>query len=149
MRLRLFFAILFSAIILSCSHKDSVPKGILSKVKMQAVLWDVMRIDAFVKDYILARDTSRKEVKESEELYEKVFKFHKTTRTEFAKSFDYYSTHPQLMKEVLDSITSKGIGAPTRALTPVAADSSKLNLNDSAIRKKIDSLRRIIPATAQ
>jgi hypothetical protein len=33
---------------------------------------------------------------------------HKVSRSTFDKSFEYYSNHPKLMKDVFDSLSAKG-----------------------------------------
>jgi hypothetical protein len=42
----------------SCKDKNSVPEGILKPAKMQTVLWDVFRADAFAFEFV-ARDTAK------------------------------------------------------------------------------------------
>ena len=107
--------ILITSLIFSCNQKDKIPKGVLEKDKMQAVLWDVLQADEFLKDYVLNKDSTLNDTTESVYLYQKVFDFHKTTREVFDSSFNYYRMRPLLMKEILDSLHSKSqlTGAPT------------------------------------
>jgi|SRR5688572_292709 len=89
---------------IACNKGDNVPKGVLEREQMQAVMWDILQADEFLKDYMLNKDTTLNDTLESIKIYERVFRFHKTTRDVFDSSFSYYRTHPKLMKEVLDSL---------------------------------------------
>ena len=52
----LIITILFFA---GCKNKNAVPGNILPQSKMQAVIWDMMRADQFLTDYVLNKDTMR------------------------------------------------------------------------------------------
>jgi hypothetical protein len=97
------FTILF--FLSSCNNND-VPKGILKPKKMQVVLWDVMRADAFTKNYI-AKDSSKNLEEENAKLQQKIFTLNKISKEEFYKSYDYYKVHTDLLKNLLDSMTAK------------------------------------------
>jgi len=99
-----FLFLLFCA----CSGKDNLPAGVLGKDKMEMVMWDMIQADQYYREYLLS-DSLKKDVKKARyDLYEKVFAMHKVTRPTFDKSFEYYSTHPQLMREIFDSLSIKG-----------------------------------------
>jgi hypothetical protein len=105
--MRIAICALFIVIMVaSCSKKDKVPKGILPPEKMEVVLWDILRADEFLRDYMLSKDSTLNDTLESERMYERVYKFNKISREDFVKSFDYYRTHPALMKEVMDSLNA-------------------------------------------
>jgi len=92
--------------LLSCNNKNTIPKEILKPDKMQAVLWDVLRVDAFTFDFI-KRDTTKKPEAENVRLLQKVFTTHKVSKEEFYKSYDFYKEHPALMQPILDSLINK------------------------------------------
>ncbi len=104
--------------ILGCS-KSKVPKDVLSPEKMQAVYWDYVRADVFANEFI-RRDTNLKVEIESARLQNQVFQLHKTTRTQFYSSYDYYRSKPELMKAMLDTIIQK------QQAKPKTEDTSKL-----------------------
>ncbi len=93
--------------LLSCGDKSGVAKGkIISSDKMQEVLWDIFQADAFTEKYIKI-DTSKNAIVQNAALQQKVFELHKISRQDFNTSYNYYSTHPDLMRNLLDSISVK------------------------------------------
>ena len=96
--------ILLAGIILaSCSGKKALPEGVLKPVKMQAVLWDIIRVDAFTSNFI-KKDSSKDAVTENAKLQKQVFAIHKVSEEGFYKSYSYYKKNPGLFKIVLDSM---------------------------------------------
>ena len=92
----------------SCGKKKSLPSGVLATEKMEAVLWDIMRADQFVLIYVLPKDTSLRKETEIKKWHDSVYAVHKITEADFQKSFLYYKSHPQFLRQVMDSIaTSK------------------------------------------
>lgn len=130
----LFFVLL---IVLSCSDKNKVPRGILPPPKMQAVLWDMLSVGEFLNGYVFVID-SLDRMNESSKKYGQVLQFHNITREEFDRSYLYYRQHNELMKVVLDSL-SKRQADPAETFKP-RADSAKADTTkiDSA---KVDSMK--------
>ncbi len=96
--------VVLSVLLFSCGSGDRLPSGILPREKMEAMLWDFMRADFFVKDYVLAKDSSLNAGSEQKQVFQRVLDFHNVTQPDFRKSLDYYMKHTDLMKKVLDSI---------------------------------------------
>ena len=92
-------------ILVSCNDKNNLPSGILKPDKMQAVLWDIIRVDAFTTNFI-KKDSSKNAVEENVKLQKKVFALHQVSEEKFYKSYDYYKTNTILFKSVLDSMIS-------------------------------------------
>ena len=90
----------------SCGGKNNIPKGVLKQEKMQAVLWDVLRADAFTFQFV-TKDSSKKPEAEMAALQQQIFATHKTSREAFYKSYDFYKTHPEIMNTLLDSLINK------------------------------------------
>lgn len=88
---------------LSCTDKDDIPNGIMKQSKMQPVLWDYLKADAYIS-YYFKKDSSKNIFIESAALQEKIFVKHHITRNEFYKSYDYYVKHTGLMKSLIDSV---------------------------------------------
>ena len=103
MRACLFFllAIFFSA----CVRNDKVPKGIIAQNEMRKLMWDLMRADAYISDFVM-KDSSRNQKAESALLYEQVFTIHSTTADIFKRSLAYYQSRPDLLKVITDSLRS-------------------------------------------
>lgn len=104
MRYIFFIILIFS--ISGCSEKGGTPSGILGREKMQAVLWDMIRADTFTEQFI-KRDSSKNVLMENRKLQDAIFSIHKVTRSEYLKSYDYYITHTDLIRVVLDSMYAK------------------------------------------
>lgn len=99
------FAFLLLLTCTSCSDRQK-QGTVLSKEKMQAVLWDMLQADAFTSNFI-KKDSSKNEAKENAALQKKIFELHKISREDYLTSYDYYSTQPELMKIMLDSMSAK------------------------------------------
>lgn len=101
----------------SCKDKNALPTGILDKEKMQVVLWDVMRAEAFTNNFI-KKDSTKNLVLEDAKLQHQIFAIHQVTKDEFYTSYDYYRIHPELMSEVLDSIAANNDRNGYQGVTP-------------------------------
>jgi len=101
-------AMVFAAalVLASCGNKKNLPAEILPPAKMQAVLWDVFRADAFTSDFI-RKDTLKKPEAELAKLQLQIFAVHKVTKESFYKSYEYYKTHPDIMQPFLDSMIAR------------------------------------------
>ncbi len=96
--------LLFCTIFLyACSSNT---KDLLSTEKMEKILWDLAKADAFTQEFIV-KDTSADLAKENLKLQQKIFAKHGTDRKTFYKSYDYYLRHQELLKPLLDSIVVK------------------------------------------
>jgi uncharacterized protein DUF4296 len=85
-----------------CKDKDDVPSGVMSKDKMQIVLWDILQADG-----LTVQLKQKDPVLENAKLQKQVFDEDNTTREEFYKSYSWYEEHPVLMEVMLDSMISK------------------------------------------
>jgi len=90
----------------SCTSKEKIPADILKQDKMQAVLWDVMKADAFTTDYI-KKDSSKNAGAENLKLQQQVFAIYKISKEDFYRSYDYYKTNPVVFKRIVDSIIAQ------------------------------------------
>ena len=118
-KLFLIGSILF--ILIGCGGKNSIPSGVLPQKKMQAVLWDLMRADQFLNEYVLSEDSSLNKKAESLKYYQQIFAIHKISREEFQYSFSFYKMHPVSFKPILDSIS-----APPKAILPKTLTPSEI-----------------------
>jgi len=110
---------------IACSTRP-VPEGILMPDKMEKVVYDIVKSDQYLNDFV-SKDTTVNIKKQRSILYEKVFKLHDTNRREFYTSYKYYQQHPDMQKTLFDSISAKaGRG---NAVSPhiVPVKSGKLN----------------------
>jgi hypothetical protein len=99
--------LLFGLILLtSCNNNDKTPADILKPGKMQAVLWDIIKADAFTAEFI-KKDSAKDAAAENLTLQQEIFAIHKITKAEFYNSYDYYKMHTPQFKVILDSMISR------------------------------------------
>ncbi len=100
-------AIIVPVLLFACGgNNKKADDSILKKEKMQAVLWDVLRADAFAFQFII-KDTLKKPEAEMAKMQQQIFAVHKTTRDIFYKSLNYYKQHPDIFQPMLDSMINK------------------------------------------
>lgn len=87
----------------SCGNKEEVPAGLLKPVKMQAVLWDVIKADAYTTEFI-KKDSSKDATAENLKLHQQIFAIHKITKADFYSSYDYYKKNTADFKIIIDSM---------------------------------------------
>ena len=92
--------------IVGCNNKTSTPSGILGREKMQLVMWDMIRADVYTEQFI-KKDSSKNIAIENVKLQNAIFLIHKVTRSQYYKSYDYYISHTDLIRVVLDSMSAK------------------------------------------
>jgi len=130
-------------IIDGCKNKNRIPADIIPQKKMQAVLWDMMRADQFLSDFVLNKDSSLDKRTESIKLYSRVFAIHHISKEQYERSFSFYKTHPALFKLLMDSLSTAKAEAPTEMITqPVPADSLRSSLRKMQQLDTFKSLRR-------
>ena len=112
-----FFLFIFFLIVFSCSSKDAVPDDVLPPVKMEKLLWDVMRIDE-MNMYYAQTDTAFLRFDKNASVYGEVFRIHKTTKDEFRRSLKFYESRPDLFKPILDSLQKRSDAPP--ATVPIS-----------------------------
>lgn len=107
--------------LISCGSKDEIPSIILKPDKMQAVLWDVIKAQAFTDQYI-KKDTSKNMEKENLKMQQEIFAIHHVSKEEFYKSYDYYKINTGLLNQMLDSIIVQGERNKKIKMKPFQAD---------------------------
>lgn len=89
----------------SCNNKEKAPEKLLSRDKMEDILWDLMRADLFINNYMLVKDTALDKKKQGIELYSQILKLHKVSQEQFRESFLYYRSQPDELKVLMDSLS--------------------------------------------
>ncbi|HVM88209.1 MAG TPA: DUF4296 domain-containing protein [Puia sp.] len=102
----LFILVLTGCFLSACVHKDSLPKGIISKNEMQKILWDMIQADQFSKQF-LSKDSTKNINLETMKLYDEVFQVYHISKDDFKKSYQFYISRPDIFKVVLDSISAQ------------------------------------------
>ena len=105
--MRIGLIIFFSFIFLGgCKNKNKIPHGIIPENKMEMMIWDLIRADEFITSLEINPDSINKKT-ESIKLYEQIFRIYHSSREEFQKSWSFYTTHPALLKVMMDSLSVK------------------------------------------
>lgn len=102
---KLLFLIIILSLGISCADRNAVPKDVLPRDKMQAVMWSMISAGEYLNAYALKDSVDKVEV--TSKAYGDVFQIHHITKQQFDKSFAYYRDHPDLMKTILDSLSKK------------------------------------------
>lgn len=118
--MRITGTLLSMLLLFSCGNKQAEPAGILKPEKMQAVLWDVMRADAFTTEFV-KKDSAKNDVEENLKLQQAIFAMHHISKEDFYKSYGYYKRNSSLMKTVIDSMISQAEKKPTQKISPIPA----------------------------
>ena len=136
--MRFFLFIILIILTFGCIQDKKIPKDVLSQNEMRKVMWDLMRADAYVTDFVM-KDSTRNQKEESAKLYEKIFDIHATNREIFKKSLAFYQSRPDLFKAISDSLRvdeKKSQQYPDEKKPQVDTTLRKMKLNKKLIEKK-------------
>ena len=70
-------------------------------------MWDLLEANSFTQRY-LKMDTLKNPAMENLQMQQQIFQLHKVSKDDFYKSYDYYSSYPDQMRILLDSIVAIG-----------------------------------------
>ena len=90
-----------------CGDGKKAPSNLLAKEKMQLVMWDLLEANSFTQRY-MKMDTLKNPAIENLQMQQQIFQLHKINKDDFYRSYDYYSSHPDEMRILLDSIVAIG-----------------------------------------
>jgi hypothetical protein len=88
------------------SCKNDKPKGLLSEKKMKAVFADIMKVEAYTKNFI-EKDSQKNALLENTKMQLQIFALHKVTKEEFYESYDYYVSDVKKIQPLMDSVINK------------------------------------------
>ena len=134
------FALFIILVILlfGCIKDNKIPKDVIPQNQMRKIMWDLMRADAYVSDFVMKDSTCDKKA-ESASLYEKIFDIHSTTRETFKKSLAFYQSRPDLFKAISDSLRideKKSQQYPEEKKPQIDSTFRKMKLDKKPIKKK-------------
>jgi len=136
MRFFLFIILIISNF--ACIRDNKIPKDVIPQNQMRKIMWDLMRADAYVTDFVM-KDSTRDKKAESAKLYEKIFDINSTTRETFKKSLSFYQSRPDLFKVISDSLRAdekKSQQYPVEKKPQIDTTLRKMKLNKKLIEKK-------------
>jgi hypothetical protein len=99
-----FFLLIFSLAIASCKKPEvKVPANVLKKEQMVPILADVhIAQAAAVMNQV--SDSTRYPLPD---MLKYIFKIHHTTKAQYDSSISFYTQHPEIMKEIYDSVITE------------------------------------------
>jgi hypothetical protein len=103
---QLFSVFIIFIFFYSCSNKEKKDSTVLSEKQMTDIMWDLMRADQYVQDFVI-KDSTKNKKEESVKLYEEIFRLHHITREQFEKSQKFYESDPVLFRPIIDSLAKK------------------------------------------
>lgn len=112
----------------SCGGNNDVPGDIIPPKKMQLVLTDILIADA-VNNLRVSKDTGFKVTDHNKAAMLQIFKNHKIAKEEFQKSYEFYLSHPDLLKPIADSISATS----GRMLNEFNSDTTKNRIHGNHI----------------
>ena len=136
--MKFFFFIILIISNFACIRDNKVPKDIIPQNQMRKIMWDLMRADAYVSDFVM-KDSTRDKKTESAKLYEKIFDIHATSQEAFKKSLVFYQNRPDLFKVISDSLRAdekKSQQYPDEKKPQIDTTLRKMKLNKKLIEKK-------------
>ena len=136
MRFFLFIILIISNF--ACIRDNKAPKDVIPQNQMRKIMWDLMRADAYVTDFVM-KDSTRDKKTESAKLYEKIFDIHATSREAFKKSLSFYQDRPDLFKVISDSLRIDEKNSqqyPDEKKPQIDTTLRKMKLNKKLIEKK-------------
>jgi hypothetical protein len=116
MRILLFFSVILF-ILFSCRNGSQRPANILPEKEMESMMWDMLRGDQFVENFVVkpelfneegkAKDSGLKKLPESIKIYNEILAIHHVSKEQFRASLHYYQSDPLLMKPILAALADK------------------------------------------
>lgn len=100
-----YLGLIVVSLVMGCSGKD-VPADIIQPHEMGNMLFEISMAEEFVNTYV-AKDTTKNRSAEIEKEYQKIFLLHKITEAEFRKSYDFYRSHTEIFKLMMDSLNAR------------------------------------------
>ena len=130
--------IILVILLFGCIKDNKIPKDVIPQNQMRKIMWDLMRADAYVTDFVM-KDSTRDKKIESTKLYEKIFDIHGVTREAFKKSLAFYQSRPDLFKAISDSLRideKKSQQYPEEKKPQIDTTFRKMKLDKKLIKKK-------------
>lgn len=91
--------------LVGCKDKNGLPSDILKPDKMQQVFWNIVQAESFTTKFIV-KDPLKNAGIENAKMQQQIFAINKVSKDQFYNSYTYYTAHVELMRALLDSITS-------------------------------------------
>jgi Domain of unknown function (DUF4296) len=94
--------LLLCTLLVACTNSNGLPSNTIPPKQMKLIVWDLMRADEVINNYYTSDTLAGKQKRL--ELYSQAFKLHNITKDEFYKSYTAYQQHPDIQKDLFDSV---------------------------------------------
>ena len=100
-------------------------------------MWDLIRTDIYVSDF-LSKDSTINREESRLKMYEQVYRLHSTSKEALKKSLAYYQSRPDLLKVITDSLRAdeRKSNEERNVQNRIPADTALLT-NPKTILKKV------------
>jgi Domain of unknown function (DUF4296) len=99
--------VVFVCLFLFACKDDGLQNGVIPLNKMKVIMLDMFEADVFTDQYIKKGGVKDASVQNAL-LQQQIFKQYNITKELYYKSYRYYSKTPEVMKNLMDSITAYG-----------------------------------------
>jgi uncharacterized protein YktB (UPF0637 family) len=99
-----FLSIFLVVFFFACSNTSQ--RNTISKGKMEILLWEQMKLDAYLREFV-AIDSTKNLSQINFNLQQNIFKKYEVSNDEFYRSYNYYLTHDDEFKNMIDNIVDK------------------------------------------
>jgi hypothetical protein len=152
--MRLLIFVLAVSVLAACTNSDSIPGNIIAKQKMETIIWQLIQSDEYI-NIRSAKDTAKKISTEKMKIYQQVLDLNAVSMAEFKKSYLFYMEHPDISKEMFDSISVRAnrqhmdiyngkkdsLKPVPAAISPLTAAPGNLLKKDSVLKSRLSTLR--------
>lgn len=138
----------------ACANSDAIPGSIIPKQKMETIIWQLIQSDEYINTR-QAKDTAKNISTEKRKIYQQVFDLNGVSLAEFKKSYLFYMEHPNMSKEMFDSISVRAgrqhselyngkkdsLKPMPMPISPLSAGPGNLMKKDSVLKSRLLMLR--------
>lgn len=106
----MFKYLIFLAVfgLVACGRiKPSIPNDVLVPEKMVEILVDVHKADAYITQKTVADFQNYQKMQKNNAFYNSIYVKYNTNQAKFDKSLSFYVQHPDLFKEVYQTVITK------------------------------------------
>ncbi len=105
--MRFRFYAFFLCGMMACHTVTDPPAQLIPASKMESVLWDYLKADAYAADVLKKFNPALDDTFKNMKMQQAIFDHYHISSRQFYDSYRYYYSHPEMMMNILDSIESK------------------------------------------
>jgi hypothetical protein len=98
--------LILSIVLCLVACNDAIPATVIPADEMGTIIFEINMAEEFVNSYV-AKDTLKNKNAEINKEYQKIFLMHEVTEKQFKESYDFYKTHTDIYKSLMDSVNAR------------------------------------------